>query len=709
MPSPGCPSARQEVTTCVGCPCSAPRPAAHARQLVLATQVEHTAKALRSLALRNGQALRQLAPGLLSLAAADLDEFVMSARASLSSVEADEVRCLLVDRVDAVDLALLGLAMAAPTLAQHGARAVHADLVPLFANEDQCFNSVYQPIVSLADRRTVGHEALLRATMPAGEPVMPDVLFPAAEAAGWTHLVDRVGRTTALRGAGSWLGDDLLFINFIPTSIYRPEVCLRTTEKAARDAGIRLDQLVFEVTESHQVRDIDHLEQVFAYYRSHNCKVALDDLGAGYSSLNMLVRLRPDIVKLDKELVQALPGPVSEAVVSAIVSITHAYGGLVLAECVETQEQAQAALDLGVDLGQGWLFGRPTRRSGTEPVAAALAASVPIDPSRPDPAVQLTPEPAAPEAEAAAAVLSLPAGLPSLLTAAVHASASGVVIVDAGPGDYPMLYVNPAFEAMTGYSLQESIGRNCRFLQGADTDPEKVRTLAAAIGRGEEHRVVLRNYRKDGTDWWNELQLSPVRNDAGRLTHYLGFQHDVSGRVATEERLLHQAGHDSLTGLANRSQLFERLDDALDAARRGGRATAVLFLDLDGFKAVNDAVGHLAADDVLIEVAHRAQASLRSGDLLARTGGDEFVAVLTELDPLDAGRVADRAARELTAALARPFTVGNGQARLSGSVGIALFPEHALTGEALLASADAAMYRAKSAGTGQVQAADLRS
>ena len=345
--------------SCGDCPCSAPPAAPVVSRLLLASRVQHTVSALRSLAVREGRVLQQLTPGLLLLEDDTAGAFVVSAAAALTTVESQEVRCVQLERADPVDLPLVALAMTAPTLAQAAARVVHTDLVPLFADEQASFHSAYQPIVSLTGLQTVGHEALLRATTPGGQLVMPDALFPAAEAAGWTHLIDRVGRTTALRGAASWLGQDLLFINFDPTSIYRPQVCLRTTELAARDAGIALDQLVFEVTESHQVRDLDHLEQVFAYYRSHRCKVALDDLGAGYSSLNMLVRLRPDIVKLDRELVQALPDPVSRAVVRAIVDITHSYGGLVLAECVETQVQADAAFDLGVDLGQGWLFGRP--------------------------------------------------------------------------------------------------------------------------------------------------------------------------------------------------------------------------------------------------------------------------------------------------------------------------------------------------------------
>jgi EAL domain-containing protein (putative c-di-GMP-specific phosphodiesterase class I) len=346
--------------------------------VLLATRVDHTVGALRSVVSHHGAPVEALAPGLLVVTTDRVDALIGDAAQALSSVETREVRCLVLDGSDLSGNGMVGQAMCAPSLAEAGARTRHADLVALFDDEQQCFHSVYQRIVRLSDGQTLGYEALLRAETPAGDPVMPDVLFPAAEAAGWTHLLDRVGRTTALRDAGPWLGDDLLFINFVPTSIYRPEVCLRTTETAADQAGVRLDQLVFEVTEGHKIEDIDHLERVFDYYRSRRCQVALDDLGSGYSSLNLLVRLQPDVVKLDKEIVQALPGPTSVAVVAAVVDIVHGYGGLVLAECVETSEQAESAAGLGVDLAQGWLFGRPerpapspaTRSSGAPPAPA---------------------------------------------------------------------------------------------------------------------------------------------------------------------------------------------------------------------------------------------------------------------------------------------------------------------------------------------------
>jgi len=334
--------------------------------LLLATRVAHTVTALRAIVREHGAEAHERTPGLLEIITGDVAGVLLAVQQNLSSVEAAEVRAVQLDGQSGDEL--LALAMSAPTVQQLGARAQSADLLPLFADELNAFRAVYQPIVSLRDDEpaggpvVIGHEALLRGTGPQG-PIMPQELFGAAERAGWLHVLGRIGRTTALRGAKGWLGDDLLFVNFLPTTIYRPEVCMRTTEIAAERAGLRLEQLVFEVTESERITDLEHLADVFAYYKDRGCRVALDDLGAGYSSLNMLVRLQPDIVKLDKDIVQRLPGAASVAVVSAVLDITHAYGGQVLAECVETQAQADCARELGVDLAQGWFFGRPVERA----------------------------------------------------------------------------------------------------------------------------------------------------------------------------------------------------------------------------------------------------------------------------------------------------------------------------------------------------------
>lgn len=363
-PSPTAAVGREEdpVSPCIGCSCERPAAGPTGGRLLLSTRVGHSLAAMRATLRELGAGWVERAPGMLEVTATDLTVVLRALAARLTAVEAAEVRAVRVcgEQGDTLVAAALG----APTLAQLGSRAEHADLLPLFADEATAFHSVYQPIVALdpdGSRDVVGYEALLRATGPAGR-LMPTALFDAAEQAGWLHVLDRIGRTTALRGAAGWLGEAMLFVNFLPTTIYRPEVCLRTTERAAREAGVSLDRVVFEVTESERVTDTDHLARVFAYYRDRGCKVALDDLGAGYSSLNLLVELQPDVVKLDKAIVQRLPDPVSAAVVTAVVDIAHSYGGLVLAECVETAEQVAAAAGLGVDLAQGWHFGRPERK-----------------------------------------------------------------------------------------------------------------------------------------------------------------------------------------------------------------------------------------------------------------------------------------------------------------------------------------------------------
>ncbi len=163
-------------------------------------------------------------------------------------------------------------------------------------------------------------------------------MFGGAEEAGLINLLDRIGRETAIRDAAPWLGEQDLFINFVPTA-----------------------QLVFEVVETHQVADVAHLLDIVAHYRSQGSRIALDDVGAGFGSLNLVAQVAPDVVKIDLQLVQMLPSEVSLAVVRALMEITHGFGGRILAEGVETAEQAAIATDLGVDLGQGWFFGFPER------------------------------------------------------------------------------------------------------------------------------------------------------------------------------------------------------------------------------------------------------------------------------------------------------------------------------------------------------------
>jgi diguanylate cyclase (GGDEF)-like protein/PAS domain S-box-containing protein len=269
---------------------------------------------------------------------------------------------------------------------------------------------------------------------------------------------------------------------------------------------------------------------------------------------------------------------------------------------------------------------------------------------------------------------------------------NGITICDVSQPDLPLVYVNPGFERITGYPASEICGYNCRMLQGPDTDQAERAKVREAIAEEREVHVVLKNYRKDGTSFWNELYLSPVRDLAGRLTHFVGIQNDVTAQVEAERQLGYLANHDALTGLVNRRLLLENLEQAVQRAKRSGKDGAVLFFDLNNFKHVNDTCGHDAGDRLLKVVAERLRAGTRTGETVARLGGDEFVVVLEELSE-------DRQPEEIMERLLQ--TIG-GEIELMeqpfhpmASVGMARFPQDGMTPEDLLRVADFQMYLVK--------------
>jgi len=269
---------------------------------------------------------------------------------------------------------------------------------------------------------------------------------------------------------------------------------------------------------------------------------------------------------------------------------------------------------------------------------------------------------------------------------------NGITISAAGVPGLPLTYVNPAFERMTGYSATEVCGRNCSFLQGTDTDQPALPMIRKALHETTDLRVVLRNYRKDGTLFWNELYLSPIRDLSGKLTHFVGIQNDVTLQMEATQQLQHLASHDALTGLANRALLMAQLAQSLHRAQRSGTTVAVLYFDLDNFKLVNDTFGHDAGDRLLMVVADRLRSLARSGETVARLGGDEFVVVLEQISP---DRQPAEVMQRLIARLGESTDVVGTGYHPSASVGMSLFPQDGHTAEEMLKSADFNMYIAK--------------
>ena len=292
-----------------------------------------------------------------------------------------------------------------------------------------------------------------------------------------------------------------------------------------------------------------------------------------------------------------------------------------------------------------------------------------------------------------------------LLRHAVDSGFNGVVVTDASAGDDPIVYVNPAFERITGFPSEEALGRNPRFLQNEDSDQPGLHELRDALKEEREWSGVFRNYRKDGTPFWQEHNVSPVRDEAGRITHHIGIINDITERKALEDELAHRAFHDPLTELPNRALLSDRLRQALARARRRRKGEAgtlaVLFLDLDNFKYVNDSLGHEAGDELLVEVAGRLRSALRPEDTLARMGGDEFVILLEGVeDEGAAGLVAERIAEALREPVVLGGPEGGQEVFATASIGVVTLGRggEKTAPEDLLRDADTAMYRAKANG-----------
>jgi diguanylate cyclase (GGDEF)-like protein/PAS domain S-box-containing protein len=321
-----------------------------------------------------------------------------------------------------------------------------------------------------------------------------------------------------------------------------------------------------------------------------------------------------------------------------------------------------------------------------------------------------------------------------LLYRAAASSSNGLTISDSKLPDGPLIYVNRSFELMTGYSSEEVLGRNCRFLQGNDRNQPALLEIRAALREGRDCEVLLRNYRKDGTLFWNELRLSPVHDERGRLVNFVGVQNDVTERKRAEEeirrahaeldervrqrttwlveanarlkreiaerqeleeQLTHQAFHDPLTGLPNRSLFLDRLELSLSGSLERRAKVAVLLVNLDNFRTVNDSLGYEAGNRVLLAVAERLENAVGSRGTTAHLGGDQF-AVLLE-DVTCAGD-AVRVARRIEGGLRRPLDLEVLERVVTASIGIGLSTSDWEPPEEILRRADAAMYRAKEAG-----------
>ena len=302
-----------------------------------------------------------------------------------------------------------------------------------------------------------------------------------------------------------------------------------------------------------------------------------------------------------------------------------------------------------------------------------------------------------------------------ILKQAVMDSRDGITISDNGVEDNPLIFVNPAFERLTGYSFEEITNVNCRYLQKNDRDQPELETIHKAVDEGEYCLVTLRNYRKDGTMFWNELSISPIYNEKRIVSHFLGIQKDVTSRVLIEQQLrqdnqsleetkarLEQLTiKDGLTGIYNRRFFDLQLDVQCRIARRNNDPLALLMIDVDHFKQFNDIYGHQAGDSALKSVAGSLnKAFLRGSDFVARYGGEEFAMLSAGMTQEQAVLFTERLCQRVRS-LGIPHSASStGYLTISIGFSVLSVASQDVPG-VLLAQADKALYAAKQRGRNQ--------
>lgn len=278
-----------------------------------------------------------------------------------------------------------------------------------------------------------------------------------------------------------------------------------------------------------------------------------------------------------------------------------------------------------------------------------------------------------------------------LLSSALEVAGNGVMITDH---QGTIQWVNPAFSGLCGYSEQELLGQTPRILKSGQQSGEYYQALWATITRGELWSSETVERAKDGSLYTVSQTITPLFTE-GDISHFIAIHDDISAQKLSRERIEHLAHYDALTGLPNRTLFFDRLRQALSVARRQDSGLALMYMDLDGFKLVNDSMGHHAGDLLLAGVAERLMKCTRASDTVARLGGDEFTVILSDTHREEA--VAE-VAQKIVDAISRPFDLEGRVARIGISIGIARYTEEADSEDELIRRADQSMYRAKSAG-----------
>ena len=277
-----------------------------------------------------------------------------------------------------------------------------------------------------------------------------------------------------------------------------------------------------------------------------------------------------------------------------------------------------------------------------------------------------------------------------------------VIVTEASPIDAPgpkIIYVNDAFTETTGYSAEEVIGKTPRIFQKKGTDKEELSKIREALEKKEPVRVTLRNFSKTGKEYWVDISILPLRNTEGKVTHFASIQRDITEYKKLEQDLQILCRTDPLTTAANRRAFNEILSQEFSRFKRSQKEYALIMIDLDHFKSINDQHGHSVGDQVLIEVTERCKDNIRVHDILARLGGEEFCILLPYTETKQAQKVAERLREKIEI---KPIIVDGLRVKVTISVGISLVSTGDEDGHQAMERADQKLFQAKESGRNQI-------
>ncbi|KYC38589.1 diguanylate cyclase [Scytonema hofmannii PCC 7110] len=603
-------------------------------------------------------------------------------------------------------------------------------LVDMLATER--FTSHFQPIVLINDTSQIyGYESLLRGLDEQGNLVPPGPILELATESGLLPQLDRVARLSAIAQVRRHQVSGQIFINCSPTALYDPVSCLRTTVEAIERAGISPERVVFEVVESDNTQDLAHLKAVLRYYRDAGFLVALDDLGSGYSSLNLLHQLRPDFIKLDMELIRDVHQDLYKAsITEKLLEITQKLNIRTVAEGIECIEELNWLRERGATFAQGYLIAKPSEvpvsatphfdkialtvasesykqveervqhQSASERIVAAVTQRI-RQSLELDDILQTT----------ASEVRQL-FEVDRVVIYQFEADWSGLVAVESLAEKCISILgfhvMDTCFKSTHAAYYQQGNTRAIEDIETAGLSPCHVDLLRSLHIRANLIVPILQQERLWGlliahqcsnTRQWQQSEINLFNQLAGQAAIAIQQSELYHQLQQANQELQRLASSDGLTQVANRRCFDDILNAEWQRLAREQASLSLILCDVDCFKLYNDTYGHLAGDDALRHIAKAIfQTVKHPADLVARYGGEEFAVILPNTDIEEAIAVARKIQTNVSALqLSYPNSLVSQFITLS--LGVAsIIPRSQSSSAALIAAADRGLYQAKAQG-----------